>query len=106
MIILPYLIRIVYMKKVNDKSQFDKDVLLQVIGQVVKEKRKALNKGILLLSYEYDISNSSIAQLEKGKRDVQITTLWKLVNALGMTFPEFVAEVQKRLPDDFKMDED
>lgn len=104
MTILTYLIRIVYMKKQkNQKTESDKALLLGVIGQIIKEKRLSLNKGILLLSYEYDISNSSIAQLEKGKRDVQISTLWKLVNALGMTFPEFIADVGKRLPDDFKM---
>ena len=106
MTILTYLIRIVYMKKYSEKAQADKALLLDIIGQIVKEKRKALNKGILLLSYEYDIPSSSIAQLEKGKRDVQISTLWKLVNALGMTFPEFVDEVNKRLPEGFKLIED
>lgn len=85
------------------KAQEDKSLLLDVMGQIVKEKRKALNKGILLLSYEYGIPSSSIAQLEKGKRDVQISTLWKLVNALGMSFPEFIAEVSARLPEGFKL---
>mgnify|MGYP001084401543 CR=1 FL=1 len=94
------------MKKLNKKAEKDKALLLDVIGQIVKEKRKALNKGILLLSYEYDIPSSSIAQLEKGNRDVQISTLWKLVNALGMSFPEFVDEVNTRLPEGFKLTED
>ena len=106
MTILSYLIRIVYMKKLNKKAEKDKALLLDGIGQIVKEKRKALNKGILLLSYEYDIPSSSIAQLEKGNRDVQISTLWKLVNALGMSFPEFVDEVNTRLPEGFKLTED
>lgn len=79
------------------KTQENKSLLLDVMGQIVKEKRKALNKGILLLSYEYDIPSSSIAQFEKGKRDEQ------LVNALGMSFPEFIAEVSARLPEGFKL---
>ena len=54
-----------------------KPLLLKTIGEIVKEKRLRLKKGILLLSYEYDIPNTSLAQLEKGKRDVQISTLWK-----------------------------
>ncbi len=91
------------MKKQKDDK---KALLLEVIGELLKEKRQKLNKGILLLGYEYDISNSSIAQVEKGKRDVQITTLWKLVEALGMSFPEFVDEVTKRLPDKFKLIDD
>ncbi|MBQ8459871.1 helix-turn-helix transcriptional regulator [bacterium] len=81
----------------------NRDLLLKVMGEIIKEKRKSVNKGILLLGYEYDISSSSIALLEKGTRDVQITTLWKLVNALGMTFPEFITEVTHRLPEKFNM---
>jgi len=83
-----------------------KEILIRAIGNLVKEKRKELNKGILLLSYEYDIPNTSLAKLEKGERDVQISTLWKLSEALGMTFPEFVSEVQKQLPKNFKLTED
>ncbi len=92
-----------YVKKNSDPQ---KDLLLKIIGEIIHERRVAQNKGILLFSYEYDISNSSIALLEKGKRDVQITTLWKLANALGMTFSEFVTEVERRLPDNFKLIED
>ena len=92
-----------YVKKNSDPQ---KDLLLKIIGEIIHEKRVLQNKGILLFSYEYDISNSSIALLEKGKRDVQITTLWKLANALGMTFSEFVIEVEKRLPNDFKLIDD
>ena len=92
-----------YVKKNSDPQ---KDLLLKIIGEIIHERRVTQNKGILLFSYEYDISNSSIALLEKGKRDVQITTLWKLANALGMTFSEFVTEVERRLPDNFKLIED
>ncbi len=83
-----------------------KQLLLKTIGEIVKEKRLRLKKGILLLSYEYDIPNTSLAQLEKGKRDVQISTLWKLSEALEMTFPEFISEVTNRLPKNFKLIDD
>lgn len=83
-----------------------KSLLLKVIGEVLKEKRKELNKGILLLSYEYDLSNTSLAQLEKGLRDVQITTVWKIANAFGMKFSDFIIEVEKHLPKGFKLTDD
>lgn len=94
------------MRNVKKNSDPRKEALLKVIGEIIKEKRQAQNKGILLFSYEYDISNSSIALLEKGKRDVQITTLWKLANAFGMTFSEFIKEVESRLESDFKLIDD
>ena len=52
-----------YIRKINDTKKAE---LLAVIGQIIKEKRKEKAKGILLLGYEYDISGSSIMQLEKG----------------------------------------
>ena len=92
-----------YRKKDNDPK---KEMLIKTIGNLIKEKRLAQDKGILLFSYEYDISNSSIALLEKGKRDVQVTTLWKLANALGMKFSEFAKEIETKLPKDFKLIDD
>ena len=94
------------MEQKNKSFGAKKSLLLHTIGDIVKEKRKSLNKGILLLSYEYDIPNTSLAKLEKGERDVQISTLWKLSEALGMTFSEFVKELEKRLPQNFKLSED
>ena len=88
------------------KQSEKKKLLLSVIGKIVRDKRKLLNKGILLLSYEYDIPNTSLAKLEKGERDVQITTLWKLAESLGMTFPDFINEVMALLPENFKLTED
>ncbi len=92
-----------YVRKINDSK---KSELLAVIGKLLKEKRKEKDKGILLLGYEYDISASSIMQLERGNRDVQITTLWKLANALGLSFTEFAQEVERRLPEGFKLIDD
>lgn len=94
------------MNTFDEQDNSKKKILLDAIGQVVKERRQLLGKGILLFSYEYDIPNTSLAQLEKGNRDVQISTLWKLVEALGMTFPEFIDEVMKRIPDKFKLIDD
>ena len=94
------------MQDVKKNSNSKKELLLSVIGSLIREKRTEQNKGILLFSYEYDISNSSIAMLEKGKRDVQITTLWKLANALGLSFSEFVMELERRLPPNFKLIDD
>ncbi len=73
---------------------------------IVKQKRAAINKGILLLSYEYDIPSTSLAKLEKGQRDVQITTLWKLSEALGIPFSDFINEVTRLLPKNFKLIDD
>ncbi|MBS5802171.1 MAG: helix-turn-helix transcriptional regulator [Brachyspira sp.] len=92
-----------YVRKTNI---IKKQELLSIIGQLIKEKRIEKEKGILLLGYEYDVSGSSIMLLERGQRDVQVTTLWKLANAFGMSFSEFIQEVEARLPEGFKLIDD
>ncbi|CDE61692.1 transcriptional regulator XRE family [Fusobacterium sp. CAG:439] len=91
-------------KKNIDKEK--RQILLNAIGEIIHEKREKIGKGILLHSYEYDLSSSSLSLLEKGERDPQITTLWKIVNSLDMSFKEFISLLCKKLPDDFKMTDD
>ncbi len=84
----------------------NKQLLLDIIGKTVKEYRQKAGKGILLHSYEYDIPSSSLNLLEKGKRDPQLTTLWKIANSFNMTFGEFISIIEKELPDNFLLTED
>lgn len=90
-------------KNINkDKRQ----ILLNAIGEIIHEKREKTGKGILLHSYEYDLSSSSLSLIEKGQRDPQITTLWKIVNSLDMNFIDFIQLLVEKLPKDFKMTDD
>ena len=85
----------------NKKSQ-----LLKIIGKIIKKHRLATKKGILLHAYEFDIPSSSLNLIERGIRDPQITTLWKIANSFDMTFGEFINEIEKQLPNDFTLIED
>ncbi|MDD3593068.1 MAG: helix-turn-helix transcriptional regulator [Candidatus Gastranaerophilales bacterium] len=89
----------------NDKYT-KKEILLRTVGKIIKEKRKQKGKGILLLAYEYDIPSSSLDKVEKGLRDPQLTTLWRIANALDMTFGEFIATLEQKLPKDFQLIEE
>lgn len=83
-----------------------KKLINKVIGEIIQEKRKTINKGILLLSYEYDIPTSSLIQVEKGERDLQISTLWRIANAFGLNASEILLEAEKRLPEGFNLIDD
>ena len=61
---ITYLATIFNMEVKSRNFSVKKEILIRAIGNLVKEKRKELNKGILLLSYEYDIPNTSLAKLE------------------------------------------
>ena len=85
---------------------YKKEQLLNIIGTIIKKHRLATKKGILLHAYEFDIPSSSLNLIERGMRDSQITTLWKIANSFGMTFGDFISEVEKQLPPDFTLIED
>lgn len=76
-------------------------VLLNAIGKVVKEQRNKIGKGINILSFEYDIGNGLISRLEHGVTDTQISTLWKIANALGMKMSDLINQIEEELPKDF-----
>jgi transcriptional regulator with XRE-family HTH domain len=86
------------MRNENTESSVKKEILLNAIGKIVKSRRK---KGLLRLAFEYDLPNTTLAKLEKGLCDPQISTLWKISNALGLKFSDFISLVEKELPQDF-----
>ena len=93
-------------KRKKNVNNLKKEILLKAVGEVINSRRTAKNKGILLLSYEYDLPSNSLERIEKGLRDPQLTTLWKIVNALDMDFIEFIETVNRKLPEGFKLTDD
>ena len=91
------------MSIVKKNLSANKELLLKTVGKLVKSKRLELGKGILLHSYEYDIPSSSLNLIEKGLRDVQLTTLWKISNSFGMSLSEFIKIIETELPDNFEL---
>ncbi len=90
------------MDKLDYEIFSEKKSILQVaIGKIVSRKRKELNKGINKFSFEYDIGNGLLSRLENGSSESKITTLWKIANAFGMKFSEFIRLVEEELPEDF-----
>ncbi len=81
----------------NDK----KAILLKAIGKVVLSERNKQNKGINKFSFEYDIGNGLLSRLEHGKTDTQISTLWKIANALDIKFSDFAKIIEENLPENF-----
>ena len=75
------------------ESKDNTDHRLMKLGQRIKQLRK--EKGYT--SYEKfaiqnDISRMQYWRYEKGGEDMRISSLFKIVDALGMTLDEFFAE--------------
>ncbi len=83
-------------------QQEDKKKLIRSIaGKVLKRLRK--DKSQYLLSMEYEISTSLLNSLERGLKDPQLTTVFKLAEALGVKASEFVKMIEEELPEGFTL---
>ncbi len=67
------------------------NVFRKQLGQQVQLLRKARGLTQENLSLESDISRSHIAMIEAGKRDVTVSSMFKISRALGVTLAEIFA---------------
>ncbi len=76
-----------------------KQIVPNALAEVLKEKRGA--KSQFVFSSENDISISIISSIERGLKDPQLTTVFKLAEALDIPCNEFISLLLKKLPKDF-----
>ena len=68
--------------------------LLNELARIVKQKRKQHKKSISRLSNEIELSKSIWSELEKGHKDIQISTFWRIAEALDMKPSQLLKEVE------------
>ncbi len=74
------------------------------LGNVIKNLRQ--EKSINQLSNEIELSKSIWSELEKGKKDIRISTLWRIAEAFEIKPSSLLALVESRLGKDFSFIED
>jgi len=63
--------------------------LQEKIGIRITELRKIKKLSQQKFSYEADIERSFLTHIEKGRKNISVGTLQKIVNALGITLKDF-----------------
>ncbi len=81
-----------------------KKIIYTAVGNTVKRLRG--KKSQFMLGAEYDIPSSVLSNLERGMKDPQLTTLFKLASAFSLTISDFCAEIEKELPKNFSVNEE
>ncbi len=84
--------------------QDKKDKILRALAKVIKRRRGKLS--ITQLSLSIDVSKSIWATIEQAKRDAQITTLYRIAEALYIKPSQLLLEVEQELGDQFSFLED
>jgi transcriptional regulator with XRE-family HTH domain len=78
-----------------------KQIICKATGAIVKNLRNG--KSQFLFASENDISVSIINTLEKGNKDPQLTTVFKLAEVFGMKCSDFIKLVENELPEGFNL---
>ena len=79
--------------------QDTKKELLKITGNIIKKYRGI--KSISLLSNEIELSKSIWSEVEKGNKDIQLTTLWRISEGLNIKPSELIKEIENILGKDF-----
>ena len=78
-----------------------KKLIMKNLGENIQRLRG--DKSQFILSSENDISCSIISTVERGLKDPQFTTLFKIAEALNIKTSELVKLVENELPKNFSM---
>jgi len=81
-----------------------KQELQETLALVIKKYRKT--QSISKLANEIELSKSVWAGIEKGKRDVQISTFWRIAEGLDIKPSELLKEIEIKLGNEFSFLED
>ncbi len=85
-------------------QEVKKKIICSSLAKTVKRLRGS--KSQFILGAEYDIPSSVISDIERAVKDPQLTTLFKLSSAFGLTVSEFMKELENELPEKFSVSEE
>ena len=69
-------------------------------------RQEYTNKSLCMFAYENDIPRSTLSRIEMGTNEAQLVTLKKIAEGFGWSLAELFSEIEKRIPQDFKIFED
>ena len=67
-----------------ERDVFEKEAIAYYYGEILRDKRKELKLTQESLAEKVGLKRSYIAKIEKGETDLQISSLVRLANALGL----------------------
>ena len=79
--------------------QAEKIKLQKILAKIIKKLRN--KKSITQIANEIDLSKSVWFNLEKGERDIQFSTFWRIAEGLGIKPSDLVKEIENQLGKDF-----
>lgn len=80
-----------------------KKLLQQAVAKIVKKHRLAQNKSLSKISAKIIMTKSMWNDLEKGIKDPQLSTIWRVSEALDIPVDKLICEIKTELGADFSL---
>ena len=87
----------------QDVYKKNKQILQNIIAEIIKEKRLKQNKTISLISNEIGMTKSMWADLEKKIKDPQLSTLWRISEGLNTPLSQIIKEIENKVDKKFSL---
>ena len=81
----------------------NKKIMQKALSEIIRKHRPDQNKSISLISDEIGMTKSMWADLEKSIKDPQLSTLWRISEALDIPMSTIIIELEKVLGKDFTL---
>lgn len=78
-----------------EQKKLIKKALKKVVDNLME------NKSNFLFGAENDISTSILSDIKNGKKDPQLTTIFRLAEAFNLNAQDFIKLIDKELPANF-----
>lgn len=83
------------------KLEKNKKLVNNALAETIKELRG--DRSLFMLCSENDIPISILSTVERGIKDPQLTTVFRIAEALDLNVVEFLKKVCEKLPKNFEM---
>ena len=83
----------------------NKKIFQKTLATIIKQHRLACGKSISLICDEIGMPKSMWADLEKGIKDPQLSTLWRMCEGLEINTSKILIELSEALDENFSLTE-
>ena len=85
------------MRNIQDKKLKFQNAL----AKIIKSHRQELQLSMTESSHKINLTKSIWSELEAGNRDPQLSTIWRIAEALNISLSQIIIELEQELGKDF-----
>lgn len=78
-------------------------IVIEILGEIIREKREELGKSQRLLADEFGVEKSLINRMEKAVNEPKLISIFTVCELLKIKPSELIRQLETRLPDEFKL---